>query len=101
MKLCFLGDANGPLDKSVECGDYSYDTCVEGVCSSYPTCSGCVNNEECGWCENGKKCLLSTSEECGEKFFYGKSVKGKEQCPQRQVFKRNGNDTYMESAETV
>jgi len=56
--ICLAGDSLGPSPGVVAepCTLWSYGGCIGTDCRNLQTCSDCMSNSDCGWCESDCMC---------------------------------------------
>lgn len=60
---CMLGDSSGSIDGSCNGNDlFFYSSCplTESKCGFKKTCTDCIQNKLCGWCEVNSICIEGT-----------------------------------------
>lgn len=79
MKACLLGDSKSDFyGKCTQPGTFMFDQCekeTETLCENYSSCSECLINPLCGWCEETHMCTDGNSNsaigfDCKKNFYY-------------------------------
>ena len=78
-KVCLLGDSKGDFyGKCTKPGTFMFDQCekeTESLCENYSSCSECLINPLCGWCEETHMCTDGNSNsaigfDCKKNYYY-------------------------------
>lgn len=61
--LCLVGNATGPVEGSCQTWVFRSNTCNDPDfdCTDFTTCTSCVLEEGCAWCNSTQKCLPNTT----------------------------------------
>lgn len=87
LEQCIDGSQVGPAVGSPQCPDYTYQQCTIQSDCSYTSCSACLADSSCGWCNEATAptCMLSVDLNdhglCATSLFYHQLGAANYECP--------------------